>query len=117
MTNGKQMQPNPYYAADKGKYGKNWMSSGSTLAIGEFIGSTNGDIALIMQSDGNLVLYTFTLYGKNMRINFNEIKAIVKDLYDKNIDRNEIQMLYLKLSTEVAKNYSEVIQILAKKNN
>jgi hypothetical protein len=60
MTNGKQMQPNPYYAADKGKYGKNWMSSGSTLAIGEFIGSTNGDIALIMQSDGNLVLYTFT---------------------------------------------------------
>ena len=60
MTNGKQMQPNPYYAADKGKYGKNWMPSGSTLAIGDFIGSTNGDIALIMQSDGNLVLYTFT---------------------------------------------------------
>jgi len=60
MTNGKQMQPNPYYAADKGKYGKNWMPSGSTLAIGDFISSTNGDIVLTMQTDGNLVLCTFT---------------------------------------------------------
>ena len=60
-TNGKQKEKNPLYTADKSKYGKNWISSGSTLAIGDFVGSTNGDIALIMQSDGNLVLYTFTL--------------------------------------------------------
>jgi len=61
MTNGKQLQGNPNFTADKGKYGKNWMASGSTLAPGDFIASENGDIALIMQTDGNLVLYTFVL--------------------------------------------------------
>ncbi len=58
-------------------------------------------------------LLASSLYKINKK---SESYAIVKDLYDKNIDRNEIQMLYLKLSTEEAKNYSEVIQILAKKN-
>ena len=59
-TNGKQQKPNPNYSAEKGKYGKNWIAQGSTLAAGDFVGSTNGNLALIMQSDGNLVLYTFT---------------------------------------------------------
>lgn len=58
-TNGKAQQPNPVYAAANGKYGQNWITQGSTLAAGDFIGSTNGNMALIMQSDGNLVLYTF----------------------------------------------------------
>lgn len=57
-TNGKQKTPNPNFAAEKGKYGKNWISNGSTLSPGDFVGSTNGSIYLIMQSDGNLVLYT-----------------------------------------------------------
>ena len=60
-TNGKQLSPNPQYAAVKGKYGKNWMASGSTLAAGDFLGSNNGNLALMMQSDGNLALYTFTM--------------------------------------------------------
>jgi len=59
-TSGKQQQPNSLYTADKGKYGKNWIASGSTLASGDFVGSTDGSIYLIMQSDGNLVLYTST---------------------------------------------------------
>ena len=59
-TNGKTQQPNPVYAAANGAYGQNWISSGSTLASGDFVGSTNGNMALIMQGDGNLVLYTFT---------------------------------------------------------
>jgi hypothetical protein len=58
-TNGKAQQANTTYAAANGKYGQNWISSGSTLASGDFVGSTNGNIALIMQNDGNLVLYTF----------------------------------------------------------
>jgi hypothetical protein len=58
-TNGKQKKANLIYEASKGKYGKNWMPTDSTLAAGDFIGSTKGDIALVMQSDGNLVLYTF----------------------------------------------------------
>lgn len=50
--------PNPNYQASKGKYGQNWMPSGSTLAPGDFIGTDNGCAYLIMQNDGNLVLYT-----------------------------------------------------------
>ena len=60
-TAGKQISANPNFAAEKGKYGKNWIPSGSTLAPGDFVGSTSGNIALIMQSDGNLVLYTYTM--------------------------------------------------------
>lgn len=58
-TAGLIQSPNPAYAAANGKYGTNWMPVGSTLAAGDFIGSTNGQMALIMQSDGNLILYTF----------------------------------------------------------
>ena len=64
QTNGKQQQPNPNFTAAKGKFGKCWIPSGSTLAPGDFIGSTDGSIYLIMQSDGNLVLYTTTSYTK-----------------------------------------------------
>lgn len=60
-TNGKAKDANPVYAAANGKYAQNWISSGSTLAAGDFVGSTSGNMALIMQSDGNLVLYAFTM--------------------------------------------------------
>lgn len=63
-TTGKKQQPNPNFAAPKGKYGKSWITSGSTLAQGDFIGSTDGSTYLIMQSDGNLVLYTSTSSSK-----------------------------------------------------
>jgi hypothetical protein len=58
FTNGKQQKPNPNFQASNSKYGKNWISTGDTLAAGDFIGSTDGSIYLMMQSDGNLVLYT-----------------------------------------------------------
>lgn len=57
-TNGKSKQANPNFAASKGKYGTNWIPSGSTLAPGDFVGSTDGSIYLTMQFDGNLVLYS-----------------------------------------------------------
>jgi hypothetical protein len=57
-SNGKQQSPNENFTAVKGKYGKNWIPNGSTLASGDFIGSTNGSVYLIMQNDGDLVLYT-----------------------------------------------------------
>ena len=60
-TNKKLQQANPQYAASNGKYGKNWISSGQTLAAGDWVGSTTGNMVLIMQSNGNLVLYTFTM--------------------------------------------------------
>jgi len=57
-TKGKQQFANPQYAASKGKYGKNYVMSGATLSAGDFVGSNDGSIYLIMQTDGNLVLYT-----------------------------------------------------------
>ena len=57
-TNGQQQKPNSLYSASKGKYGKNWIASGSTLAANDFVGSNDGSIYLIMQPDGNLALYT-----------------------------------------------------------
>jgi hypothetical protein len=63
-TSGQQQQPNPNFTAAKGKFGQNWISNGATLSPGDFVGSTNGSIYLIMQTDGNLVLYTSTTSSK-----------------------------------------------------
>jgi len=60
-TNGQQQNDNPAYTAAAGKYGRNYITVGDTLAAGDFVGSTSGNMALIMQSDGNLVLYTWTM--------------------------------------------------------
>jgi hypothetical protein len=57
-TNGKQKGTNPDWVASKGKYGRNYMTTGETLAADEWIGSNDGSLRLIMQKDGNLVLYT-----------------------------------------------------------
>jgi hypothetical protein len=60
-TNGQQQDANPAYVATAGKYGLNYITAGQTLAPGDFVGSTSGTTALVMQSDGNLVLYTWTM--------------------------------------------------------
>ena len=57
-TNEKQQKANPSFSAEKGKFGKNWVPNGTTLSPGDFIGSNDGSIYLLMQTDGNLVLYT-----------------------------------------------------------
>jgi hypothetical protein len=57
VTNGKQKNTNPDWVASKGKYGRNYLKSGEGLVAGEWIGSNNGSIKLIMQTDGNVVLY------------------------------------------------------------
>ena len=58
QTIGKQKNPNPNWVSSKGKYGRNYLKIGETLSLNEWIGSPNGSMKLIMQSDGNLVLYT-----------------------------------------------------------
>jgi hypothetical protein len=57
-TNGKTLETNDKYRADKCKFGTNIMKSGATLASGEFIGSPSGSCYLMMMPDGNLLLYT-----------------------------------------------------------
>ena len=58
-TTDKQQKGNPLMVSSKNKFGKNWMPVDSVLNPGEFLSSTQGDLVLIMQSDGNLVLYTY----------------------------------------------------------
>ena len=55
-TTGKQKDPNPLYSASKGKYGVNYMVSGDTLNVNEFIGSTDGSIYLMMMPGGDIEL-------------------------------------------------------------
>jgi len=59
LTAGKQQETNSEVVASKSKYGQNFMTVGSTLAPGDFIGSNDGKLALVMQTDGNLVLNTY----------------------------------------------------------
>ena len=57
-TAGKQSKPNPDFTALKSKFGKNWIVSGTSLSKGDFVGSNDGSIYLMMQPDGNLTLNT-----------------------------------------------------------
>jgi hypothetical protein len=47
--------------AANNKFGQNWMPNGSVLNPGEYLSYTNGNLVLVMQTDGNLVLYTYQL--------------------------------------------------------
>ena len=58
MTNGQQKSKNPDWVASKGKFGRSYLKLNETLGLGEWIGSDDGSLMLIMQTDGNLVLYT-----------------------------------------------------------
>jgi hypothetical protein len=58
-TNGNQQQGNPKMVSANNKFGQTWMPTASVLYPGEYLSSTNGDLVLIMQADGNLVLYTY----------------------------------------------------------
>jgi hypothetical protein len=57
-TKGQQKVANPDWVASKGKYGRDYLRQGEGLGPDEWIGSGSGFIKLMMQKDGNLVLYT-----------------------------------------------------------
>lgn len=58
MTSGKQLEANSDWEASKGSFGRNYIIGGETLSVDQWIGSTNGSLKLVMQQDGNLVLFT-----------------------------------------------------------
>jgi hypothetical protein len=60
-TKGQAQAKNPAMSAKNGKYGKHWIQNGQTLSPGDFVGSPSGKTALVMQTDGNLVLYTYEM--------------------------------------------------------
>jgi hypothetical protein len=120
MTNGKQQQPNPNFTAAKGKYGKNWISNGTTLSPGDFVGSTNGSTYLLMQTDGNLVLYTSTTSSKcsssgGKTVGAQDVNALyqISAMGDKNsigklafIDQNSQSHSYPDNNVQYSKNYT-----------
>ena len=105
-TNGKLQDTNPNFTAAKGKYGQNWISQGSTLAAGDFIGSTSGNMALIMQSDGNLVLYTFTMVSNCQKMADGNTGAgigsnALYDIGNTGIPANMSQLAYVDQNSEL----------------
>jgi hypothetical protein len=58
QTSGQQQGKNMDWIASKGKYGKPYLLSGQSLSANDWIGSADGSLKLLMQTDGNLVLYT-----------------------------------------------------------
>jgi hypothetical protein len=132
MTNGKQKSPNPNYYASKGKFGKNWISNGTSLAAGDFIGSTNGSIYLFMQSDGNLVLYTSTTKTNCSRmsdgnmgsgIEGNALYDIGSTAFKKNmgklgfVDENDVLHNYPSDNSELTKNYTKISNLNVYEND
>jgi hypothetical protein len=60
-TSSKQQEGNGAYVSSKGKYGMSFLKTNQVLNKGDWVGSTDGKLLLIMQNDGNLVLYTFKI--------------------------------------------------------
>jgi cell division protein FtsB len=124
-TAGKQRDANPNVIASKGKYGQNWMSSGSTLAPGDFIGSNDGKIALVMQTDGNLVLYAYQMTTNCQKIGnktgggvgANAVYDIGMTAVDKNIgqlgfiDGNADLYTYPSSNQKYSDNYNKIQNI------
>jgi hypothetical protein len=119
QTNGQQQQPNRNFAASSGKFGQCWIPSGSTLSPGDFIGSTNGSIYLLMQTDGNLVLYTTTSSSKcssfgGKNVGAQDVTALyMTEMGNKNsigklayIDQNSQSHSYPYTNTQYSKNYT-----------
>ena len=52
------LTPNPEWVASNGKTGVNYLSQGQTLAAGEWVGSNDGSVRLIMEINGDLILQT-----------------------------------------------------------
>lgn len=58
-------------------------------------------------------ILAFSLYKIGKKT---ESFALTRELYEKKVELDDIQLLYLKLLLEESKNYDEIIQILARKN-
>ena len=69
FTNGKQQVANGNYTPSKGKYGQPFITTNQVLNKGDWLSSVDGKLLLIMQNDGNLVLYTFKINCTNSLTN------------------------------------------------
>lgn len=69
-TNGQQYKRGNIKSQAKfGKYGRNYIRSTEFLNENEWVGSNDGSLKLVMQGDGNLVLYTIESYNSCTKFN------------------------------------------------
>lgn len=68
-TTGFQKNTNDEWKSVNGKYGRNYMKTNENLFVNEWIGSDDGKLKLILESDGNLVLYTSEVGSGCSKIN------------------------------------------------
>jgi hypothetical protein len=79
-TMGQQFKRgNPKTKASQGKYGRNYIRVGEYLNQGEWIGSTNGSMQLMMTSNGSLVLYTIETYDSWVKLKSGKIASVNND--------------------------------------
>ena len=90
MTNGQQKDENPNWVSSKGFTGSSTMSTGNTLSQTQWIGNDSGTIRLIMQNDGNLVLYTSE-----------KVVSCRKNAEEKNVGVNFMNALYQFIPTSI----------------
>ena len=83
-TKSDGLPKNAEFAATKGKTGTNSLNNGQTLFAGEWIGSNNGALRLVMQADGNLCLYSYVAVetcAKNANDYMTGVNADVNAVY------------------------------------
>jgi hypothetical protein len=91
-TNRKTQQVNQDWLASNGKFGRNYMKMGESLALGEWIGSNNGRVKLQLELNGNLVIYTTTIRNGCIRSknkmygNYDNVNAVYELEQIGNID-------------------------------
>ena len=122
-TNGKAKDANPDWVASKGKYGRNYMTQGSVLAAGDWIGNNTGTMQLLMQADGNLALYVCGMVPNTKQIaddkigggvGANAIYDIGKKGYQSNIgkvayiDENAVLHAYPSSNVKYANSYKQM---------
>ena len=95
-TEGKARDANPDWVASKGTYGRNYITQGTVLAAGQWMGNNTGTMQLVMQGDGNLVLYVCGMVPNTKQIadgkigggpNANAIYDIGQTGYQSNIGK------------------------------
>jgi hypothetical protein len=105
-TAGNQQSANSRMKSMNGKYGSNWITNGSTLAPGDFVGSADGKTALVMQTDGNLVLYTYQMETNcpkmsNGKIGGGELANATYDIGLRSISGNMGKLAFIDSNSEL----------------
>jgi len=107
MTNGKQQIPNVNYSLAKSKYGMSFLKKDQILNKGDWLVSDDGKLLLIMQNDGNLVLYTFksscaTGSGNNSKNYYGvNLSNALYDIGSVGIKSNLGQMAYIDADSQI----------------